>query len=563
MTSPSTRSPQHLAARLLTLFLTGAAGGQASPEQADQLWRQREWTKATELYSALVKENPYQGEYWLRLGGGLLIGKRRDEAIAAYQTCLELGFELPTAMRGLGWCYAGKGDIEQAAHWFEQLFAKDPDSIDQMQTDRVKRQMGDRLYALVFGPDLPEDISRVDGWQTDLDYLVKWLFRAHYDINTKTPAEKWAEAIQRLRDAIPNLNDKEVALEFMKLTALAGDSHTCMWPILNRKFGYHMLPLLLFPFHDGFFVRAADAHYSDLVGARVLRIGDRPIEQLSAESSAFAASENRMHTLLNAPHLLGTVEILKMLGATDDESRVSLTVDQGGQTKTVTIASIRSDFDLYGEDNEAPSWVQMNAGEGKPLPLCRQHPNDIYWYEYLEQEQVVYFDYRKVREQPGKPFAAFVDEMFAFIATHPVEALVIDLRSNYGGSSELYRPLLEQIIRQPQINRHGKMFTLIGRSTLSAAMNLSTDLEYWTNTLFVGEPTGCSPNFIGENKYFTLPYSKLRVSVSDRYHQHGASLSTDKRVWIAPDLPAELTSSDYRNGVDPGMAAILLYLKTH
>ena len=91
-------------------------------------------------------------------------------------------------------------------------------------------------------------------------------------------------------------------------------------------------------------------------------------------------------------------------------------------------------------------------------------------------------------------------------------------------------------------------------------MNLAVELESWTETLFVGEPTGSSPNFIGENKYFTLPYSGLRVSVSDRYHQRSGS--TDRRIWIAPDLIAEMSSEAFRKNEDPAMEAIKTYLRT-
>ena len=183
-----------------------------------------------------------------------------------------------------------------------------------------------------------------------------------------------------------------------------------------------------------------------------------------------------------------------------------------------------------------------------------------YWFEYLENEQLVYFQYNRIVDDEGEPFGTFIERMFTFIEEHPVKALLIDIRMNDGGNSDLYPVLITHLIRHPEINQTGSLFTIIGRRTYSAAMNLAVDLEYWTNTLFVGEPTGSSPNFVGENKLFTLPNSKLRVSVSDRYHQRGASNSTDKRIWIAPHLPAELTAADFRNNVDPVLQAIRSYL---
>ena len=88
----------------------------------------------------------------------------------------------------------------------------------------------------------------------------------------------------------------------------------------------------------------------------------------------------------------------------------------------------------------------------------------------------------------------------------------------------------------------------------------AVDLEYWSESLFVGEPTSSAPNFIGENQIFTLPYSEIRVSVSDRYDQRGGCNPTDQRIWIAPDLIAELTSGQFRNNFDPAMEAIRTFV---
>lgn len=544
------------------LLLSATAWGQTKAEQADQLFRQQDWVKAAAAYTELAEQNPYQGLYWFRKAASLLSLRRYDEAIEAYQQCQKTGYADRQVARGYGWSYALKGNPEQAAYWFERLVTADPSWLDSLRGDaNLKRLLGEKFHAQVFGPELPADISRVEGWRADLAFMTKTLFRSHYNIHVKTPPDVWSAKINQVHEAIPKLTDKEVALEFCKLVALAGDGHTTMWPQFNKKLDFHMLPVMIYEFKDGFFIRAADPAYANIVGARVLKIGDKSIEQLFAEAEGFYGHENSMHHKMNAPSVLGTVEILKMLGATDSDEKATLHIERDGQKQSVTLTALKWDSKLFGDKDEAPTWAQMNAAAKNPLPLWLQRPTDFYWFEYLKDERIVYFHYNNVFNKETEPFTAFIEKLFAFIDANPVEALVIDLRRNYGGSSDLYPPLIHQLIRHPKINERGKLFTLISRQTYSAAMNLATDLEFWTNTLFVGEPTGASVNFIGENKLFTLPYCKLRVSVSDRYHQHGASNSTDKRVWIAPHLAAEFTSADYRNNVDPGMAGILQFLK--
>ena len=77
----------------------------------------------------------------------------------------------------------------------------------------------------------------------------------------------------------------------------------------------------------------------------------------------------------------------------------------------------------------------------------------------------------------------------------------------------------------------------------------------------VGEPTGSSPQFYGEDTEFELPYSKLTGSISSRWFQN-RFISDDERPWIAPDIVAELTFDDLRDGRDPAMEAIRRHLES-
>ena len=76
-----------------------------------------------------------------------------------------------------------------------------------------------------------------------------------------------------------------------------------------------------------------------------------------------------------------------------------------------------------------------------------------------------------------------------------------------------------------------------------------------TNEMFVGEPTGSRPNFVGESIPYSLPYSKATGTVSDLYWQR--SWPMDDRMWIAPDLPAPPSIMAFLAGKDPAMEAIL------
>jgi hypothetical protein len=86
-------------------------------------------------------------------------------------------------------------------------------------------------------------------------------------------------------------------------------------------------------------------------------------------------------------------------------------------------------------------------------------------------------------------------------------SLVIDLRWNGGGNTLLVQPLLHHLISCAKVRRPAGLFVIIGRGTFSAAQNTATAIERETSAVFVGEPSGSRPNFIGETMQFELPYS--------------------------------------------------------
>jgi hypothetical protein len=166
--------------------------------------------------------------------------------------------------------------------------------------------------------------------------------------------------------------------------------------------------------------------------------------------------------------------------------------------------------------------------------------------------------FNAVANKEGEPLSEFVKKVFEFINANEVNYFVLDIRFNGGGNSFLNKALVQEIIKCEKINKKGNFFAIIGRSTFSAAQNLTNDLERQTNVIFAGEPTGSKPNFVGETNIIILPYSGLSVSCSSRYWQQ--YLSDDYRKWIAPHLGVKYYFEDYKNGKDPAMDVIIKFI---
>jgi len=128
--------------------------------------------------------------------------------------------------------------------------------------------------------------------------------------------------------------------------------------------------------------------------------------------------------------------------------------------------------------------------------------------------------------------------------------------STGAGNGTLKRSLLLSLIKARKLDRPGSLFTLIGRSTFSAAQFLVNELERYTNAVFVGQRSGGKANSYGDSRKIILPHSGITVRVSTLWWQEDPR---DAREWKAPDIAAELSSSDYRDNVDPALQAVLNY----
>jgi hypothetical protein len=101
-------------------------------------------------------------------------------------------------------------------------------------------------------------------------------------------------------------------------------------------------------------------------------------------------------------------------------------------------------------------------------------------------------------------------------------------------------------------------WVLAGRNTFSAAQVFANNLDRLTNAVFVGEPTGSRPNFVGEDTALRLPWSGYFGSISSRFHQ---TFNNDERIWIAPDYPVALFESDYFAGKDPVLDRLEAFIR--
>jgi tetratricopeptide (TPR) repeat protein len=513
----------------------------------------RQWPEAVQNWKRVVQINPVNEEYWQQLAQAHLKNGDPREAIPAFEQVLKLGgycFPSETAY-SIARSYALVGEKESAMSWLQDAFARGYRDLDFARNDSTFTALHDdpRFIALMGGAT-PAGMSRVEGWRYDLSLLEQELQRKAYPRFVGLTQEELHDEVTKLSHAIPTLSDVQATIGVMKLVAKMRGGHTEAWPQYANEFAT-TLPLKFFLFKEGLYVIAADPKYKELLGAQVVRFGNTSASQAMAAVEPLVFRENLMFADTFGPYLLRFPALLKGLSLIDDSIEVPLTIrDAAGRTRTVSVTPDSNNPNIWNVYPFPKTWVGLPR-----QALYLKNMERLYWFEYLPDSHAVYFQYNRVLPDSKEPFDVFVRRLFEFVDHHNVTKLVIDLRWNNGGNTYLVPPLVHAIIGSRKINRDGRLFVIVGRRTFSAAENLAGYLQRETNAIFVGEPTGGKPNSVGDEFYFSMPYSKMTADVADVYYE--SSWPEDFRNWIAPQIFVEPTFADFSSNQDPVLDAVL------
>ena len=328
-----------------------------------------------------------------------------------------------------------------------------------------------------------------------------------------------------------------------KIAAAIGDGHTrVQLPAYFLRY-----PINVYWFRGELRVIAASRQYESALGARVVKIGDLDINDVTSRvSTCFpsAANENDWYVLNMAPGIMMRPEVLHALGVVPDMSRAVFTLeDDAGKRHTLDITPVVLPPVVNGVVNLGLVPID------KAPPLYRQKLGEPFWFTHLQDSNTVYANFKRYPSLKQNAQA-----LFALIDRSRPARVVIDLRQNGGGDFfEGREHLIEPIKKRPAINQKGRLFVVVGRATFSAAMVNAIDFRKQTNAILVGEPIGERPNSYSENDEMTLPNSKLVVSYSTRYYQF---VDTDVPA-VLPDERIDPSWADFRAGRDAVMDWIL------
>ena len=419
------------------------------------------------------------------------------------------------------------------------------------------------LSATLAGPAAPSEpapAAKHAAWLADVDYLVRRLEIQHPNLYAHCSPDDFAAACTRLKGRIPAMSDREVIFGLMELLSLITDDHTGIWIPGSKDFlsAVRLCPIGLYPFSDGIYVSYADRRYADLVGRRVLRIGNLPAEEVLGRVARLMNGDNERQKADIARLLLPSPEVLKFCGAGDSEDALRLTIQGAGGESTVEIAP-EPLVNSFGHIVNGPfpgsdeTTRQMNEGSGPPA-LWLSHGGDPYWFEYRPGDRTMYLRLKSMEPKKEEGFPAFFTRFFAELDKQTVERVVIDLRNNPGGD-HYEMPLLKGLIARARLDRPDRLFLVINGGVGSAAQHFANVFAQYTNATLVGEPTGTRPNFYGAMRTFALPHHPgVTVSCSVKAFQEWDYSNFE--LQLVPRFEAPLSAADMQANRDPALELV-------
>lgn len=412
-------------------------------------------------------------------------------------------------------------------------------------------------------------------WREDLQFAVDTFLERDRSFS--------AEARQRFRDAVANLqrtvegkSDEQIIVELAKAVALSGNAHTRLYVLRNRS-ELRRYPIRVWWFADGLYVVRATPEHSELLGAKILRIGGRTVEQVKQAVDPLFAGNAPWLDYMSA-YTMTSPEVLIGLGLTAADGRTEIEFKgRRGRRERRRLEPLplrRSDqpteswWDLCPtRPRDDGAWASALSLDAARLPTYLLNTERQYWSQHFAAERLFYIQFNRAGNAPGgEPFAEFGKRVLDELQTAAVNKLVVDMRFNTGGNLDVAKPFMERLASFVK-ERKIKTYVITGRATFSAGLFHALQLRQHADAILVGEPVGDELDFWAEGGNVVMPNSKLTLHYADRFHsyspverpelkQHLVTVSDLSIKNASPDIVVKMSARDYFAGRDPALEAV-------
>ena len=420
--------------------------------------------------------------------------------------------------------------------------------------------------------ELPPPAGRIEAWRQDLDFAVSHLVEYDRSFSPAARAE-FLRAIGALNLTLPQRDDDQILAALSSAVALSGNAHTRMRldPTPQGHFTTEF-PIRFWWFEDGPWVIKAASHYRSAMRCRVVAIDGRDVSDARREAARLFAGNGGWSDYLT-PIYLTRPDLLHGLGLIRSRKEARWTFEDTTGTrfdlriKAAPLNDAEARIESWQDLSPLTvrgrtSWPTALAEQADRLPLCLQHLERAYWFTYLPESGLLYFQFNiSENDEAGPSLEALGDSLITFARTVPIRGAVVDLRFNSGGNLEVARDFVKALANQEWA---GRMFVIVGRCTFSAGLYHAAQLKQFSQATFVGEPVGDRLDYWAEGAPLMLPNSHVVIWYSNGFHRYSQTDYAENRPYyeelsipsLTPDVSTPLSSADYFAGRDPALAAI-------
>ena len=398
-----------------------------------------------------------------------------------------------------------------------------------------------------------QDINLISKEQAiaDIDSLVYTISEVHPEMFTVCKQGEFLKMVSEIQEALPDsVSAWEMYVRLQPLVVRIGDGHTS----------------LSFPFND-------------VIKENTPRLPMNMIVDTDNKVKVAYSVDNRIPA---------ESEIVKINGITINEMYKKMLCYESGESEARKMNRINEGFSalffiLYSSDTynveyiepgrNKVSRIELKACTSKELIEWRKktqsavsQPNAVpYSFKIIPEKNVAIMDFKSFVD--SKYMETFSDSMFTTLKQNNIKNLVIDVRENGGGNSQVGDVLLSYISPKPFCQFHkflarvtpttqrlmrghldtgwyygeisekefvqpksyteglynGNVILLTSNHTFSSASSFAWAFKEFDMGKVVGEETGGMNVSFGDVVYYKMPYSGLAASISHkRFWQYGA-----------------------------------------
>lgn len=288
---------------------------------------------------------------------------------------------------------------------------------------------------------------------------------------------------------------KELGLNIMSVLAKLNDGHTYLVPSID-VLGRETFIFDFRYFSNGYYLVSSSKDLEKYLGYRLMGINGFTTQKLEKIVAKFIPQENEISTIYYFSSIIREPFLLEYLGI---KRKGYITLHFEMEKKVVSV-------NMNPEDYICKSVFLKDIVRDGDITLQER---ESYWYTCFEDLNAFYFQYNDCAQRDDLK----ISEIVRSIKDGNFQNIIIDLRNNRGGDSDVLKPLVRFLKNASDVHR---LFILVGSNTYSSGMINLLQLSSIKNSVSVGEIPHGNPTHYGEVTSFVLSNSKLKVFLSSK-----------------------------------------------